>query len=86
LIEGVVSFLQRHERTVKTWVSGDAVIPPWAVAVLRLRILERELIKDQMGLTAIGREHRSEQLQTVIQRCPAANERQFIRQLRLDIA
>jgi hypothetical protein len=78
--------LQRHERTVKTWVTGNAVIPPWAVAVLRLRVLERELIRDQMGLTAIAREHDSRQPQPVIQRRPAANERQFAVQLQLDIA
>lgn len=78
--------LQRHERTVKTWIGGKAVIPPWAVAVLRLRTLEHELMKDQMGLTAIEHEQREKQPTQVIQRRPAANERQFALQLRLDIA
>ena len=78
--------LQRHERTVKTWITGKAVIPPWAVAVLRLRILEHELMKDQMGLTAIQREQRAKEAAQIIQRRPAANERQFTLQLRLDIA
>jgi hypothetical protein len=78
--------LQRHERTVKTWISGQAVIPPWAVAVLRLRTLEHELMKDQMGLTAIERERRSASPQPVIMLRPSANDRQFSVQLRLDIA
>jgi len=78
--------LQRHERTVKTWITGKTVIPPWAVAVLRLRTLENELMKDQMGITAIEHEQRTKNTQQIIQRRPAANERQFILQLRLDIA
>ena len=78
--------LQRHERTVKTWINGQAVIPPWAVAVLRLRMLEHELMKDQMGLTAIEREQRSSAPQPVIKLRPSANDRQFAVQLRLDIA
>lgn len=78
--------LQRHERTVKTWIAGKAVIPPWAVAVLRLRMLEHELMKDQMGLTAIEHEQRAKQASQVIQRRPAANDRHFALQLRLDIA
>ena len=78
--------LQRHERTVKTWITGKAVIPPWAVAVLRLRTLEQELMKDQMGLTAIEHEQHRKQSQPVIKRRPAANEQQFTLQLRLDIA
>jgi hypothetical protein len=78
--------LQRHERTVKTWMNGQAVIPPWAVAVLRLRTLEHELMKDQMGLTAIERERSSSMPQPVIKLRPSANDRQFAEQLRLDIA
>lgn len=78
--------LQRHERTVKTWMNGQAVIPPWAVAVLRLRRLEHDLMKDQMGITAIEHEERTKNTQRIIQRRPAANERQFTLQLRLDIA
>jgi hypothetical protein len=50
--------LGRHERTVKDWMNGKAVIPPWAVAVLRLQALEYELMRDQMGFTAIEREAR----------------------------
>ena len=78
--------LQRHERTVNTWISGRAVIPPWAVAVLRLRMLEHELMKDQMGLTAIEREQRLSPPQPVIKLRPSANDRQFAVQLRLHIA
>ncbi|RKP46861.1 hypothetical protein [Trinickia fusca] len=78
--------LQRHERTIKSWMSGQAVIPPWAVAVLRLRLLERDLIRDQMGLTAIEQEQRLKKPQPVIRPRPAANEEQFAIQLRLDIA
>lgn len=77
--------LQRHERTVQTWMNGQAVIPPWAVAVLRLRRLEHDLMKDQMGITAIEHEERTKNTQQIIQRRPAANERQFTLQLRLDI-
>ncbi|TKC81427.1 hypothetical protein FAZ69_27745 [Trinickia terrae] len=73
--------LQRHERTVKAWMAGKAVIPPWAVAVLRLRHLEHELTLDQMGVQAIQREP-----QPIVQRRPAANEPHFVCQLRLDIA
>jgi hypothetical protein len=79
--------LQRHERTVKTWIDGKAVIPPWAVAVLRLRALEFELMRDQMGLTNIARGEPSKQPRPAVQhRRPAANEQQFAVQLRLDIA
>lgn len=66
--------LQRHERTVKMWITGKTVIPPWAVAVLRLRTLEHELMKDQMGLTAIEHEQRAQNGQQIIRRRPAANE------------
>ncbi len=85
-IRHLCRILQRHERTVKTWMNGQAVIPPWAVAVLRLRMLEHELMKDQMGLTAIERERRSSAPQPVIKLRPSANDRQFAVQLRLDIA
>jgi hypothetical protein len=78
--------LQRHERTVKTWLAGKAVIPPWTVAVLRLRTLEHELMKDQMGLTAIDHQQRAKNALHVIRRRPAANEGEFALQLRLDIA
>ncbi|MBN3802527.1 hypothetical protein GXB81_05585 [Paraburkholderia sp. Ac-20336] len=47
--------LGRHERTIKDWMNGRAVIPPWAVAVLRLDALELELMRDQMGYTEIER-------------------------------
>jgi len=43
-------------------------------------------MKDQMGLTAIEREQRAKEAAQIIQRRPAANERQFTLQLRLDIA
>lgn len=73
--------LQRHERTVKTWMNGRAVIPRWAVAVLRLRRLEHDLMKDQMGLTVIEREQRSSAPQCVIKLRPSANDGQFAVQL-----
>jgi hypothetical protein len=78
--------LQRHERTVKTWMNGQAVIPPWAVAVLRLWKLEHELMKDQMGLTGIERDQRLSAPRPVIKLRPSANARQFALQLQLDIA
>lgn len=78
--------LQRHERTIKTWLAGKAVIPPWAVAVLRLQTLEHDLMKDQMGLTAIEQDQHAKSTKQVIRRRPAANEDQFALQLRLDIA
>ncbi|TKC87286.1 hypothetical protein FAZ69_18315 [Trinickia terrae] len=77
--------LQRHERTVKAWMAGKAVIPPWAVAVLRLRHLEHEMTQDQMGLRAIQREQQARERQPVIQRRPATNDEQYAVQLRLDI-
>jgi hypothetical protein len=85
-IRHLCRILQRHERTVKTWMNGQAVIPPWAVAVLRLRMLEHELMRDQMGLTAIEREQRPPAPQPVIKLKPSANDRQFAEQLLLDIA
>jgi hypothetical protein len=41
--------LNRSERTIRDWLAGNKVIPPWAVAVLRLQALEYELRLDQMG-------------------------------------
>ena len=77
--------LQRHERTIKDWMAGKAVIPPWAVAVLRLQALEYELMRDQMGFTAIEREAAQQALQPVIKPRPAANDALFAHQLTLDI-
>ncbi len=77
--------LGRHERTVKDWMNGKAVIPPWAVAVLRLQALEHELIRDQMGFTAIERE--AERPQGIPRRflIPPANDPFCTVQLTLDI-
>ncbi|MEW6339594.1 MAG: hypothetical protein RXR20_09220 [Paraburkholderia sp.] len=77
--------LQRHERTIKDWMAGKAVIPPWAVAVLRLQALEYELMRDQMGFTAIEREAAQQASQPVIKPRPAANDALFVHQLTLDI-
>jgi hypothetical protein len=41
--------LNRSERTISDWLNGNKVIPPWAIAVLRLQQLEHELRLDQMG-------------------------------------
>lgn len=77
--------LQRHERTVKRWMDGKTVIPPWAVAVLRLQTLEYELMRDQMGFTALQREIDDAKPQPVIAPRPAANDAAFTVQLTLDI-
>lgn len=77
--------LQRHERTIKDWMAGKAVIPPWAVAVLRLQALEFELMRDQMGLTALEREAAQKVPQPVIKPRPAANDAVVAVQLPLDI-
>jgi hypothetical protein len=76
--------LGRHERTVKDWMNGKAVIPPWTVAVLRLQALEQELIRDQMGFTAIERE--AQQPQSIPQRLltPPANEALYASPLAAD--
>ncbi|CAB3775222.1 hypothetical protein [Paraburkholderia humisilvae] len=66
--------LQRHERTVKDWMKGHAVIPS---PVLRLQALEFELMRDQMGYTAIEREQRQARRQeTGIRPQPAATGRE----------
>ncbi|VVD65059.1 hypothetical protein PTE30175_00299 [Pandoraea terrae] len=54
--------------------------------MISLRTLEHELMKDQMGLTAIERAQRLKGAQPVIKLRPAANEEQFAVQLSLDIA
>jgi hypothetical protein len=77
--------LGRHERTVKDWMSGKTVIPPWAVAVLRLHALEYELMRDQMGFSALEREAERCAPQPVIKPRPAANDTLFAHQLTLDI-
>jgi hypothetical protein len=77
--------LQRHERTIKDWMAGKAVIPPWAIAVLRLQALEYELMRDQMGYTALEREAATQAPQPVIKPRPAANDGLFAYQLALDI-
>jgi hypothetical protein len=78
--------LNRSERTIRDWLKGAKVIPPWAIAVLRLNHLERDLIRDQMGITAFERERQAENRQPVIKRRPAANEDHFASQPPLDIA
>ncbi|MFM0731089.1 hypothetical protein PQQ52_11425 [Paraburkholderia sediminicola] len=77
--------LGRHERTVKDWMGGKAVIPPWAIAVLRLQALEHELIRDQMGFTEIERE--AAQPRGIPRRflIPPANDQFCAVQLQLDI-
>lgn len=77
--------LQRHERTIKRWSNGESVIPPWAVAVLRLRHLERELIKDQMGINEFFREERRRERAPAIERRPPANDQHYAVQLKLDM-
>lgn len=77
--------LQRHERTIKDWMSGKAVIPPWAIAVLRLQALEYELMRDQMGFAALEREAAQSAPLPVIKPSPAANDARFAHQLALDI-
>jgi hypothetical protein len=77
--------LQRHERTIKDWMAGKAVISPWAVAVLRLQALEFELMRDQMGLTALERETAKTVPLPVIKPSPAANDALFAHQFTLDI-
>jgi hypothetical protein len=76
--------LGRHERTVKDWMSGRAVIPPWAVAVLRLQALEYELMRDQMGITAIEREARRQDDIPARLLTPPANEPLYASQLTID--
>jgi hypothetical protein len=61
------------------------VIPPWAIAVLRLQALEYELMRDQMGYTALDREAAQRTPQPVIKPAPAANDAMFANQLTLDI-
>lgn len=41
--------LNRSERTINDWLHGNRIIPPWAIAVLRLQRLEHELRMDEMG-------------------------------------
>jgi hypothetical protein len=77
--------LQRHERTIKDWMAGKAVIPPWAIAVLRLQALEYELMRDQMGFTALEREAAQQTPRPVIKPRPAANDAMFAHQFTLDI-
>jgi hypothetical protein len=78
--------LGRHERTIKDWMNGKSVIPPWAVAVLRLQALEYEFMRDQMGFTAIEREAASPSFQTLPRaRRPAANEPKYAPQFTLDV-
>ena len=77
--------LQRHERTIKDWMAGKAVIPPWAVAVLRLQTLEYQIMRDQMGFSAPEREAAQQAPQPVIKPRPAANDALFAHQLTLDI-
>lgn len=77
--------LQRHERTIKRWMNGESVIPPWAVAVLRLRHLEHELMKDQMGINESQRQTRRQPPHAVMLRRPPANEDRFTVQLLLDM-
>jgi hypothetical protein len=55
-------------------MNGKAVIPPWAVAVLRLQALEYELMRDQMGFTAIEREARRQDDIPARLLTPPANE------------
>ncbi|MFM0286905.1 hypothetical protein [Paraburkholderia megapolitana] len=72
--------LNRHPRTISRWTHGHAVIPPWAVATLRLQTLEYQIMRDQMGYTALEREYESKreaQRPPAIplkHRTPAANE------------
>lgn len=78
--------LQRHERTIKEWLTGKAVIPPQAVAVLRLQALEYEIMRDQMGFSALKREAAERAPQPVIKLQPAANDALFACQFTLDIS
>jgi len=62
--------LGRTPRTVTDWLNGTKVIPPWAIAVLRLQMLEHEIRLDQMGVKRPARptppiDHRT---------APAAND------------
>ncbi|MGH8777968.1 hypothetical protein [Paraburkholderia sp.] len=66
--------LQRHPRTIRRWTSGQAVIPPWAIATLRLQTLEHQLIRDQMGYTAIERDAQRPPAIPLKHTMPAANE------------
>ena len=77
--------LQRHGRTIKDWMAGKAVIPPWAVAALRLQALEFELMRDQMGLTALERDTSTTVPLHVIKPRPAANDALFAHQFTMDI-
>lgn len=83
--EYLCKLLQRHPRTIHRWKTGQAAIPIWAVATLRLRTLEVELRDDEMGLTAIGRELRSLIRVPRRFRIPPANDPQCAIQLTLDI-
>ena len=66
--------LNRHQRTVQRWLDGATVIPPWTIAVLKLARLEHQLIRDQMGFTALEREAQSPPAIPLRHRMPAANE------------
>lgn len=66
--------LGRHERTVKRWLNGETVIPPWAIAVLRLNRLENQLIHDQMGFTDIERHKQATAPAPKLSKRPPANE------------
>jgi hypothetical protein len=65
--------LNRSERTIRDWLAGNKVIPPWAVAVLRLQALEYELRLDQMGY-----ERPQHELEVIDPRqAPAANDTRY---------
>jgi hypothetical protein len=65
--------LNRSERTIRDWLAGNKVIPPWAVAVLRLQALEYELRLDHMGY-----ERPQYELEVIDPRqAPAANDSRY---------
>ena len=73
-IEHLCWMLNRHPRTISRWTHGHAVIPPWAVATLRLQTLEHQIMRDQMGYTALEREAQRPPAIPVKHTMPAANE------------
>jgi hypothetical protein len=78
--------LNRSQRTIRRWLDGSHVIPPWAIAVLRLRRhLEHELLKDQMGISASNHQRAHQDAKASTERRPAADEHHYAVQLTLDM-
>jgi len=62
--------LGRSQRTVTDWLNGTKPIPCWAIAVLRLEVLEHELKLGQMGIKPETKPRRTIDHRTL----PAAND------------